>query len=250
LVKCSCGFIFLDPIPEEATLKNYYDNLPNPPQLDASPIEYEKSMERINLAERSLDKPCRKWRILDVGSGSSNFLSIAKARGWDAYSLEIREDAKTLMRKEGIKVIDNIPNIFFDAITLNQVLEHLPNPLENLKIYHRKLVTNGIMIVEVPNIDSLGIKLLKDKWYFIKNPEHISYFSEDTLILMLEKAGFEIIKAEFLGATLVTDFASSSQSNAKIIFNFYRNFKGIINPFIGLFNKTRFSDTLRVVAQK
>jgi len=251
LVKCKrCGFLFLNPIPTEKELRNYYDNLSGfeIEPLDRSPIEYDKSAERLQLIEKII----KKGKLLDVGSGGSNFLYIAKNKGWNTYSLDIRQEVLRLLKKQGIKTIDErkIRNGFFDVITLTQVLEHMAYPLRKLKFYRKKLRDGGIIVIEVPNIESLGAKFLRDKWYFIKNPDHISYFSRKTLSKFLEKAGFEIIKTEYLGATFVTDFASKGQIKKEHIFNLYKRFKLPINLTTAIIRKYGMSDTLRIVARK
>lgn len=251
LVKCKkCGFVFLNPILTEKELKKYYDNSRyfDIQPIDKSPIEYERSLERLNLIKKYVNV----GKILDVGSGGSNFLFIAKQHGWDTYSIEIREQVKELHKKYSIRTIDEnkIPNGFFDAITLSQVLEHMPNPFNKLKIYYDKLVSGGIIVIEVPNVESLASKLFKDKWYFIKNPEHISYFSKITLSKILRKSGFQIIKIEYLGATLVTDLISMEIIEKDIIFYVYRYFKLPLKFLMRIFNILGLSDTLRIVARK
>lgn len=251
VVKCkNCGFAFLNPAPTEKELKRFYNNLTGfkIEPLDKSPIEYDKSLERLKVIENLLEK----GRILDVGSGGSNFLSIAKSRGWDTYSTDIRKEVLKLLKRQGIKTIDErkVPDKFFSAITLAQVLEHISDPMKKLKFFNRILRDGGVIVIEVPNIESLGARFFRDKWYFIKNPEHLSYFSSKTLKNFLEKAGFCVIKTDFLGATLVTDFTARGKIKKEQIFNIYRYFKLPINLFLQIFNKLGLGDTLRIVAQK
>ena len=252
LVKCrKCNFIYLNPIPTDRELRKYYARLSTVSiePIDKSPIEYDRSVERLQLIEKNI----KKGKILDVGSGGSNFLFIAKSKGWETFSIEIRKEAKKLLKMHSIKILyeRKIPNGFFNAITLSQVLEHLSDPSKKLKFYYNNLASGGIIVIEVPNIESLGARLMKDKWYFIKNPEHLSYFSKSTLTKILKKFGFEIIRAEYLGGTLVTDFSAGNNLKKQVIFNFYRLFKLPINLLIRIcFRKMGLTDTLRVVARK
>lgn len=251
VVKCdNCGFKFLNPIPVERDLMKYYSNLSSSKieLLDKSPVEYEQSLQRIKLIEIYV----KKGKILDVGSGCSNFVVIAKERGWNVSAVEIREESKRLLKKFLIKSVEEkkIENNYFNCITLSQVLEHVSDPSKKLKLYYKKLIKGGIVVIEVPNIESLGFKLLKNKWYFIMNPQHISYFSKKTLTKMLEKAGFEIIKTEYLGAVFASDLAGGGKVKKEYVFNLYRFFKIPINLMMKIIRKAGLSDTMRIVAKK
>ena len=86
---------------------------------------------------------------------------------------------------------------FFDAINLDSVLEHLPNPKEALEISKDFLKNNGVIHVTVPNDFNLfqlqANKVVSKPLWWIAIPDHINYFNFETLEKLLEKVGFEII---------------------------------------------------------
>jgi SAM-dependent methyltransferase len=89
-------------------------------------------------------------------------------------------------------------NDFFDVITCFHVLEHLSDPLESIKQALSLLKPKGLIIVEVPNLDSLGFSMFKKKWQPLEIPTHLNHFTPDTLQKLFEHTGkTQIVKKEF-----------------------------------------------------
>jgi SAM-dependent methyltransferase len=78
----------------------------------------------------------------------------------------------------------------FDVITMWQALEHVHAPLEVLRAAHRLLAPGGKLVVEVPNIDSLPFRWFGRAWFGLDLPRHLTHFAPQTLVQMVEKAGF------------------------------------------------------------
>ena len=157
-----------------------------------------------------------KGKILDIGSSFGWFLHAANQRGWQVVGLEPSKTSIAEMKKaynytvvnaqvNGIKDIQHT----FDAVTMWNVLEHLPDPSGVLKVVYEKLNSNGILAIAVPNLNGLITRIIifvhkltgstfdkeADSLYQSDNPfMHVYHFSEKTLRQMLEKSGFEIVK--------------------------------------------------------
>ena len=84
----------------------------------------------------------------------------------------------------------------FDAITLFEVLEHLDDPLAMLKLLRTRLNPRGIMIVEVPNTRGTDSISSREDYYKIHPLDHINAFTPDSLVRMLDHAGFKPIHKE------------------------------------------------------
>jgi SAM-dependent methyltransferase len=80
----------------------------------------------------------------------------------------------------------------FDLITMWQSLEHVHEPLPTLCEARRLLVPGGMVIISVPNIDSLPYRWFGPSWFGLDLPRHLTHFTPPTLCLMLEKAGFQV----------------------------------------------------------
>ncbi len=83
-----------------------------------------------------------------------------------------------------------------DVIFLFQVLEHISNPINFLSQIKEKLVAEGVVIIEVPNLMNPLISLYKIsafKNFWFQKP-HLYYFTRGTLKKVIEKAGFTVEK--------------------------------------------------------
>ena len=137
--------------------------------------------------------------LLDFGCGWGFFLGAAREQGWSIHGLEpLPGHAVYAHSKFGADVTTNVlrdntfPPNYFDVITAFQVFEHLPDPAGNLALLHRTLRDGGILLVEVPNIDTWGVKLMgKRHRHFV--PDHLNFFSAETLSRLFISQGYEVL---------------------------------------------------------
>lgn len=136
-------------------------------------------------------------KILDVGCGSGETLSLLKEIGWDVYGIDIDSRAIQIAKKKGInafvggyKVINNFPKNYFDAIRLYHVIEHIDNPDYALKLIYSRLKQGGQIIMGTPNYSSLVRKIFGTYWYNLDAPRHLFLFSPENLIKLGKKNGF------------------------------------------------------------
>jgi SAM-dependent methyltransferase len=141
--------------------------------------------------------------ILDVGCGSGQFLYEMKELGLKVYGVEPGKFNKAGNERHNLNIKNNdlisarFPPNYFDIITINQVLEHIPNPSETIKELFRVLNKDGVLIIGVPNTNSLAYNLFKKYWYQLDVPRHLFDFSKDNLKQLLKKEGFNIKKIRY-----------------------------------------------------
>ena len=150
--------------------------------------------------------------ILDIGCGQGAFLELVKkqtrAETWGIEVVpEIAENAKDKVDQILIgkieEVIDSIPNAYFDCITFNDVLEHLLEPTEVLKLIKPKLTNEGIIIASIPNVRffaNLYELIIKKDWEYkdagILDSTHLRFFTQKSMRRMFENAGYKLIRHE------------------------------------------------------
>jgi SAM-dependent methyltransferase len=134
--------------------------------------------------------------ILDFGCGAGNFLEKSKSRAKSCYGIDVDEQFKKRYDEIGIKVFSNIAECKqkFDVIFMFVVLPLLPDPLEILKQIKGKLKPDGILIVEVPNIDDALLTLYRSEAFskFTYTSMSFFYFNLQTFSNLLIKAGYKI----------------------------------------------------------
>jgi len=196
IVKCiNCGLQYVNPrIKESTVIKAYSEG------SDETFISQRQGREvTFDRGLKFIEKLATKGRILDIGTAGGSFLNVAQKRGWEIHGIEpnkwLCEWAKNnygITVKPGTIFSNKFPKEHFDAVSMWDVLEHMSDPMKNLKEANRILKPGGLVIVNYPDIGSAVAKLMKRRWIFIL-AVHLYYFTPGTLSAMLRKAGFEPI---------------------------------------------------------
>src|SRR5205823_6579184 len=79
----------------------------------------------------------------------------------------------------------------FDIVTLFHVMEHVANPREVLSEVSRILKPDGVLVLQVPNIDSWQFRAFGAKWYGLDIPRHVIDYSKAAMLRLLADSGFE-----------------------------------------------------------
>jgi SAM-dependent methyltransferase len=207
LVQCrGCGLVYLNPRPAGAALAAYYPDeytpyadptLPSPSWL-ARLNRYYAMTKRARLIERYA--PARD-RLLDVGCATGLFLDALRARGWQTYGVELVEHAARLARERlGLDVHTGtlqeaqFPSAWFDAVTMWDVLEHVPDPLAELREICRVLKPGGVLVLRIPDIGSPESRFFGGYWVGLDAPRHLYVFSSTTVAATLSRAGLELVE--------------------------------------------------------
>lgn len=209
LERCrKCGFVFVNPQPSAADLSEIYS------VRDAEELirlysriqnaDVERQQDRIfGLVEKYLPN---RGRLLDFGCGAGYFAERAANRGWEAFGLELGEWGREAARRRGFEnvVIGSLdaapfPPCHFDLATVNQVLEHLHDPLEILVQIRSVIRPGGFFYANVPNYQCLSILLGKDDFEHNSPPQHLNYFTPRSLNRLLTSSGFRVLRISTYG---------------------------------------------------
>jgi 2-polyprenyl-3-methyl-5-hydroxy-6-metoxy-1,4-benzoquinol methylase len=137
-------------------------------------------------------------KLLDVGCFCGLFLDEAREAGFKVYGIEKERVASDYAKKRfGLKItnedFENFKNGKFDIITFIDVLEHLPNLKNVLRMVSKMLNKDGILFIQCPNINSLVYKITQEKWNWLLPNIHLYHFSVRSLRTVLEENGFGIL---------------------------------------------------------
>jgi 2-polyprenyl-3-methyl-5-hydroxy-6-metoxy-1,4-benzoquinol methylase len=149
---------------------------------------------------RNLRRPSGGGRLLDIGCGRGTFLAKMRQAGWDVQGIEPDAEAAAMARASGVSVINApleeapLSPEFFDAVTLNHVIEHLYDPIKAFGIIHGSLRTGGVMWIATPNLESRGRERYGQDWIGLDPPRHLVLFTRSSLSQALEAAGFKLLR--------------------------------------------------------
>ncbi len=153
---------------------------------------------RLKRIEKELGK---KGKLLDVGCALGHCLDEAKKLGWKGMvGVELSDYACRFAAKKGHNVVKGtiqtakLKRGSFDTITMQDVIEHVTSPIDDLKAAKRLLKKGGKIYLVTPDIGGLWNRLLGPRWYHYKPGEHIMYFSQGSLRKALKHTGFKNIK--------------------------------------------------------
>lgn len=153
-----------------------------------------------NVSEKDIDN----IRFLDFGMGWSEWCIAAKSIGMNSYGTDISKEKLRYAEKNGVSIFNEfeIHNNKFDIINAEQVFEHIPNPLEQLKYFKNFLNINGIIRITVPNGTRIKNKLTDKKWDKSKHDirsinsasplEHINTYNYKSLDYLGHSLGLKI----------------------------------------------------------
>jgi len=138
-----------------------------------------------------------KGRILDIGAGTGEFLSVAKKDGWKTVGVEPSEKAKAIAINKGVSFVDlttELENQSFDVISMWHVLEHVPDLEKQIKELKRLLKPTGTLIIAVPNFKSFDAIHYGKFWAAFDVPIHFWHFSKTAIKLLFEKEEMKLEK--------------------------------------------------------
>ena len=200
IMRCtSCGFGFRQVRSSPREMADLYRN------MDVGVYESEASGRSATAARhmRIVSRFGRNHygRILDVGCASGFFLREARNAGWSVAGVEPSEvlysHAVATLRADAeihCSILEqaNFAPESFDAVTLWDVLEHVPEPVEFMKTCAALLKPGGKLFLNVPDLDSREARLLGKRWPLLL-AEHLNYFNRPSLRVCGEKAGLKWI---------------------------------------------------------
>ena len=206
-VRCTnCELVYQNPrVPLHAIGAYYDDNYIAHRKRHWGPLTplFERAMHKLDLDK---DQIVSRYvslvpgsEVLDVGCATGSFLAhLHEQYGSRVTGVDFKDlsSARTLEGVEfhcGLFYDTTLAGSRFDLVTMWHFLEHDYDPLRSLATAHRVLKPEGVLVIEVPRLDSRTFALFGDRWPGLQAPQHTVLFDRDSLLRAVRKSGFEIV---------------------------------------------------------
>jgi SAM-dependent methyltransferase len=198
-------------------------------QIANAPVPYFKEVVRSNKVSSEMfnarsaqfsqfieSNKLQNNKVIEIGCGAGENLVILRQYCSKVYGIEYSLENVAKCRELDLPVHQGFPDKAngaflsgpFDAFFTFNVLEHVPEPVAWLRNIHLNLKSGAPGIIEVPNYDIINKAGLATEFM----SEHLMYFSESTLKMILEINGFEVEHMELK----FSDYVLSAQVRKKL----------------------------------
>ena len=217
-----CGFMMVEPFSGFEIYNDAYYRGAGPDPF----VDYEAEYHNWRQSDRMLEfddlasiaathaaaaPAAASLRLLDFGCGAGGFLKYLRARGdlagrpLDLTGHDVGSYADQLRDKDGFRILDldalaREPDATYDIISLIEVIEHLPAPLEPMRLVARLLKPGGLLLLTTGNLES-SIARRQGIHYRYCAPEiHVSLFNPRCLAQLYRRVGLEPHSVRYHGA--------------------------------------------------
>jgi SAM-dependent methyltransferase len=182
MLRCDqCGTLFSDRVPGEAALEEFYRHYyGNDGYLG-------KLRAKLGLKQRRLwllKFLVRGRRFLDVGCNIGCAVEAARRNGFDATGLELGAAAVSIARKYFPRnrfiagTVAALPlGSQFDLVYCTDVIEHVPDPADFVRLLAGAVAPNGVLFLTTPDAGHWRVRDALLDWGEVKPPEHLTLFT-------------------------------------------------------------------------
>lgn len=201
LARCAdCGHVATTPALPEADLAPFYPTAYYGARNRRFNLLFERLIVLFRFRRgRLIERRARKGRMLDVGCGRGLLPYLMRLRGWEAHGLEVSAIAAEHAR-DVLGVPVHVGRIeegpwepgSFEAVVFWHVLEHVREPRSALRCARELLSPGGLLVVAVPNFESLQARVGGSVWFHLDVPRHYHHFGLRVLRRLLDEEGFDV----------------------------------------------------------
>ncbi len=198
---CGLGRTTLD---KDFDLEKYYSEAYFKGDVDDGYADYTGSEEVLHLEFRrtvthQLALSHGKGTLLEFGCAYGFFLMEAAPFFERVEGIELCAEAVRFCRSRGLNVARGVVGSAtlrgpYDAAVGLDVIEHIPEPHEAVRLIANRLNPGGVLLLTTGDWGSLLARVMGPRWRLMTPPQHLSFFTPRSMTLMLEAAGLRVVE--------------------------------------------------------
>ncbi len=218
-----CGFVYLENPPAYEELEENFAWEKTSAAEEARRIQARPLAKRISRTFRHfrqrvlkrdkltylLFRQVPKGKVLDIGCGGGGVMKLLPPERYQPHGIEISKalaaEANSLAQARGGHVVQasaieglaQFPENSLDAALLSSFLEHEVQPGKLLTELRRALRPGAVVIIKVPNYASLNRRVRGAQWCGFRHPDHVNYFTPQSLAQLARQCGYDIARCTF-----------------------------------------------------
>lgn len=222
-----CKTIYTNPRPADDLLIKYYTDYDAPREwtkllletdIERKVLQHKPRVDLINETIKLFSN--RKKEIaVDLGAGTGAFACALKKSGCfdDVIAADFANECVDACQNNGLTAVKGSIEYFndnsVDLLTMNDLIEHLFNPMEFIQKCFSALKSDGFISIACPNGEGFDFKIFKENTVNITPPEHLNYFNPNSLSRLLESVGFKVLEKQTPGILDVQIVTRGVESN-------------------------------------
>lgn len=203
-----CGLMQTNPRMNLESYNSFYDiEYPKlyvgmeKPKDDFFLKQYRHGIFIYEYIEKISGKPIKNKFVAEVGTGAGGILQYFKEKNNEVYGVDLGSEYVKFGKHKGLNLeVGTIDKLYSlkkkpDIVIYSHIVEHLLNPVDELKKLKSFLNKEGLLYIEVPGLKNLYDSYEQDFLKYLQNA-HTYHFTLNSLTNCANKSGFELLSGD------------------------------------------------------
>lgn len=157
------------------------------------------SLEFRHVLQEMAEQGVSCGKLFEFGCAYGFFLDEAR-KNFEVAGAELAEDAVLECRRRELDVVRHVDDAFlqqrgpFDAVVMLDVIEHLTEPKAVLETIHKHMAPGAMLTLSTGDFGALSARLMRSHWRLMTPPQHLWFFTVDSMTRLLRAQGFKIVR--------------------------------------------------------
>jgi len=204
----NCGLVQTNPRMDQESYNKFYDKEYRPmysgrkqPYSDFFKHQFLKGGRVYHYLTTMLNTELTDKFIVEIGTGAGGSMKYFQDKGNSTLGLDLGTEYVAYGKSKGLNVevgtIDYLKSVQKkpDIIIYCQVMEHILNPIYELKKVRKYMDAHSLLYIEVPGVKHMRHSFGMDFLLYLQNA-HVYHFTLTSLTNVMQKAGFQKVAGD------------------------------------------------------